>query len=274
MTINCKGKLIDLSTPRVMGILNITPDSFFDGGRYKEETAILKHTESMLKEGADFIDVGAYSSRPGADQVAEDEELRRIVPVVSMLVRHFPGILISADTFRASVARACISEGAAMINDIASGNLDPDMFATVAALRVPYIMMHMKGNPQNMQQDPQYDDIAREVLYYFSEKTAKAREAGISDIIIDPGFGFAKTLGHNYELLDRMELLQQTGLPVLAGVSRKSMIYRLLGISPEEALPGTTVLNTIALLKGAVILRVHDVREAVQSIKIVTQLHS
>ncbi|WP_461534172.1 dihydropteroate synthase [Sinomicrobium sp.] len=273
-TINCKGKLIDLSSPKVMGILNITPDSFFDGGRYQRESAILKQTEKMLYEGAHFIDIGAYSSRPGADHVSEEEEKQRIVPVVSSVLKHFPNTLISVDTFRASVARICVQEGAAIVNDIASGNLDPEMFATVADLRVPYIMMHMKGTPQNMQQNPQYDNVAKEVLYYFSEKISKAREAGIDDIIIDPGFGFAKTLKHNYELLNQMELLHQTGLPVLVGVSRKSMIYRLLDISPDEALSGTTVVNTIALLKGIGILRVHDVKEAVQSIEIVTQLNA
>lgn len=272
MTINCKGKLTDLSTPKVMGILNITPDSFYDGGKYKEETGILHRTEKMLDEGAAFIDVGAYSSRPGAEHVSEEEELRRIVPVIALLARHFPGILISADTFRAAVARACVQEGAAIINDISSGNLDSGMIATVGELQVPYIMMHMKGTPQNMQQSPQYKNITKEVCYYFSEKVAEARKAGINDLIIDPGFGFAKSLAHNYELMNHMELLHHFELPLLVGISRKSMIYKLLGSTPQEALNGTTALNTIALLKGAHILRAHDVREAVECVKLTAQL--
>ncbi|RNL94468.1 dihydropteroate synthase [Sinomicrobium pectinilyticum] len=272
MTINCKGTLTDLSAPAIMGILNITPDSFYDGGKYKDESDILPRTEKMLSEGATFIDVGAYSSRPGAKHVDETEELHRIVPVVSLLIKKFPDIRISVDTFRASVARACVEQGAAIINDIASGNLDREMIPTVASLQVPYIMMHMKGTPQNMQQNPQYEDIVKEVLYYFSEKVAEARKAGISDIIIDPGFGFAKTIAHNYELMDKLELLHNLGLPVLAGISRKSMIYKLLENSPEEALNGTTALNTIALLKGAHILRVHDVKEAMECVKIAEQL--
>ncbi|MBC9797053.1 dihydropteroate synthase [Sinomicrobium weinanense] len=272
MTINCKGKLIDLSVPKVMGILNITPDSFYDGGRYENETDILRRTEKMLNEGAAFIDVGAYSSRPGAEHVSEEEELRRVVPVIALLVKHFPEILISVDTFRAVVAKACIQEGAAIINDIASGNLDKNMISTVAELQVPYIMMHMKGTPQNMQQDPQYKDITKEVLYYFSEKVAGARKAGINDLIIDPGFGFAKTLAHNYELMSKLELLHHLELPLLVGISRKSMIYKLLKNRPKDALNGTTALNTIALSKGAHILRVHDVKEAVECVKLVEQL--
>lgn len=274
ITINCRGKLIDLSTPRVMGILNITPDSFYDGGQYKDRDDILRRTEKMLNEGADFIDIGAYSSRPGAAHIIENEELRRIVPVVAMLVREFPEILISTDTFRANVARACVEEGAAMINDISAGNLDDQMIPAVAGLQVPYIMMHMKGTPQNMQQAPQYTDIIREVIYYFSEKIAEARNSGINDIIIDPGFGFAKTLEHNYELMNKLELLHRLGLPVLTGISRKSMVYKLLGITPPEALNGTSSLNTVALLKGTHILRVHDVKEAVECVKIVTSLRA
>ncbi|SFW25826.1 dihydropteroate synthase [Sinomicrobium oceani] len=274
ITINCRGKLIDLSTPRVMGILNITPDSFYDGGQYKDRDDILRRTEKMLNAGADFIDIGAYSSRPGAAHISEDQELRRIVPVVAMLVREFPEILISTDTFRANVARACVEEGAAMINDISAGNLDDQMIPAVAGLQVPYIMMHMKGTPQNMQQAPQYTDITREVIYYFSEKIAEARNSGINDIIIDPGFGFAKTLEHNYELMNKLELLHRLGLPVLTGISRKSMVYKLLGITPPEALNGTSSLNTVALLKGTHILRVHDVKEAVECVKIVTSLRA
>lgn len=272
MTINCKGKLIDLSTPKVMGILNITPDSFYDGGKYKDETDILDRTEKMLNDGAAFIDVGAYSSRPGAGHVSEEEELRRIVPVIALLIKHFPEILISVDTFRAAVARACVTEGAAIINDIASGNLDERMIPTVAELQVPYIMMHMKGTPQDMQQSPQYEDITKEVLLYFSEKVGEARKAGINDLIADPGFGFAKTIAHNYELMGKLELLHNLELPMLVGISRKSMIYKLLGTNPQQALNGTTALNTIALLKGAHILRVHDVKEAMECVELVGQL--
>ncbi len=268
MFINCKGRLIDLSEPRVMGILNCTPDSFFDGGKYHDETRLLKQAEKMLADGADFIDVGAYSSKPNAEFVTEDEELQRIVPVVELLIKHFPEALLSIDTFRAKVAEGAIQCGAAIINDIAAGQLDDAMLQTVGKYKVPYIMMHMRGTPQTMVALTQYNDIIKEMLFYFSERIHAARSHGIKDIIIDPGFGFAKTLAQNYEVLNKLELLHITGLPLLAGVSRKSMIYKLLGTSPHEALNGTTVLNTIALTKGAKILRVHDVREAVEAIKI------
>lgn len=272
MFINCKGSLVDLSTPKVMGILNCTPDSFFDGGKYKDESQLLQQAEKMLKDGADFIDVGAYSSKPNADFVTETEELNRMVPVVELLIKHFPDVLISVDTFRAAVAKASIESGAAIVNDIAAGLLDDKMLETVGALKVPYIMMHMRGTPQTMTKLTQYDDIIKEMLFYFSERINAARSHGIDDIIVDPGFGFAKTTEQNYEVLQKMELFQMTELPILAGMSRKSMIYKLLGNTPQEALNGTTVLNTIALTKGAKILRVHDVKEAVETIKIVSQL--
>lgn len=273
MTINCKGNLIDLSTPKVMGILNITPDSFFDGGRYNNEKAILNRVENMLNDGADFIDLGAYSSRPGADNVPVEDELQRSVPVTTLITKHYPDILISIDTFRAKVAEENIGAGAALINDIAAGSLDPEMIATTGRLKVPYIMMHMKATPKSMQEHTAYDDIIKEMLFYFSEKIAKARSEGINDIIIDPGFGFAKTLEQNYEVLNKMELFNILELPILAGVSRKSMIYKLLGTTPESALNGTSVTNTIALMKGARILRVHDVKEAVEAVQIFNQFN-
>lgn len=272
MFINCKGSLVDLSTPKVMGILNCTPDSFFDGGKYKDESQLLRQTEKMLTDGAAFIDIGAYSSKPNADFVTETEELNRMVPVVELLIKHFPDVLISVDTFRAAIAKASIESGAAIVNDIAAGLLDDKMLETVGALKVPYIMMHMRGTPQTMTKLTQYEDIIKEMVFYFSERINTARSHGIDDIIIDPGFGFAKTTEQNYEVLQKMELFQMTELPLLAGMSRKSMIYKLLGNTAQEALNGTTVLNTIALTKGAKILRVHDVKEAVETIKIVSQL--
>lgn len=272
MLINCKGTLTDLSQPRVMGILNCTPDSFFDGGKYGDEAGLLKQTEKMLADGADFIDIGAYSSKPNADFVSEQEELLRIVPVVELVLKHFPETIISVDTFRAAIAKASVESGAAIVNDISAGMLDNKMLETVGQLKVPYIMMHMRGTPQTMVKLTQYDDIMKEMLSYFAERVNAARGFGINDIVIDPGFGFAKTLEQNYEVLGKMELFQMTGLPILAGMSRKSMIYKLLGTTPHEALNGTTALNTIALMKGANILRVHDVKEAVECVKIFQNL--
>ncbi|NKI25712.1 dihydropteroate synthase [Arenibacter sp. 6A1] len=268
MTINCKGNLIDLSTPKVMGILNVTPDSFFDGGKYKDESAILEQVSTMLQEGATFIDVGAYSTRPGAEYVSEEEELTRIVPIVQLLVKNFPDILISIDTFRSKVANSCLFHGAAMINDIAAGNLDARMFTTVAKYRAPYIMMHMKGTPQTMQKLTDYEHLLKDILYYFSEKVSLARAAGVHDIIIDPGFGFSKSLEQNYEIFKKFQLLHHLKLPILTGVSRKSMIYKLLNTQPSEALNGTTALNMIALQQGTHILRVHDVKQAMECVKI------
>ena len=272
MNINCNGKLIDLSTPKVMGILNVTPNSFYDGGKHKEINSIIHQVDKMLSEGADFIDIGAYSSKPSAEFVSEEEEIKRLVPIVKSLVETFPNIVLSVDTFRAQVAKASVENGVAMVNDIAAGLLDDKMLETVAELKVPYIMMHMRGNPQTMQSLTDYKDIVKEMIFYFSERIQKARSFGISDIVIDPGFGFAKTLEQNYEVLHKMELFSMLELPLLAGISRKSMIYKVLESSPQEALNGTSVLNTIALQKGAKILRVHDVKEAVECIKLVSKL--
>ncbi|MGY8915664.1 MAG: dihydropteroate synthase [Flavobacteriales bacterium] len=266
MTINCKGNLIDLNIPKVMGILNITPDSFFDGGRYRDDNAILEKTGKMLQDGATFIDVGAYSSRPGAPHVSEEEELNRIVPIVELLLKEFPQIILSIDTFRAMVAHECLDRGAAMVNDISAGKMDADMLTKVANHQVPYVMMHMKGTPQTMQQETSYEDLMKDILFYFSERVAAARAVKINDIIIDPGFGFAKNVGQNYELLQKMDLLQTLELPILAGLSRKSMIYKILETNAQGALNGTTALNMVALNRGANILRVHDVKEAMECI--------
>lgn len=271
-TINCKGQLIDLSQPKVMGILNITPNSFYDGGKYKDELQIVNQVEKMLNDGATFIDVGAYSSKPNAEFVSEEEELNRLLPIINLLIEKFPDILLSVDTFRSQVAKKAIEAGVALVNDISAGMLDEKMIETVAKLNVPYIMMHMKGNPQTMQNLTNYDDVVKEMIYYFSERIQLARSFGMNDIIIDPGFGFAKTLEQNYEVLQKLELFSMLDLPLLAGISRKSMIYKTLENSPEEALNGTTVLNTIALQKGAKILRVHDVKEAVECVKLMQLL--
>lgn len=268
MTINCKGQLIDLSNPKVMGILNITQNSFFDGGKWNSFEKILSHVEQMLNDGATFIDVGAYSSKPNAEFISEEQEIAQIVPVIRLLLEKFPNILISIDTFRAKVAEACIIEGAAIINDISAGNLDEQMLPTIAKLQVPYIMMHMRGNPQTMQSLTDYENLIKEVLLYFSEKIAEARTLGINDIIVDPGYGFSKTLEQNYELMQQSELLQLLELPILVGVSRKSIIYKALYTTADNALNGTTFLHAIALTKGASILRVHDVKEAVEAVKL------
>ena len=272
MTINCNGKLIDLNNPKIMGILNCTPDSFFDGGKYKNPSEILSQVEKMLIEGASFIDVGAYSSKPNADFVSEAEEASRLLPILDLLIHHFPDILLSVDTFRASIAEKAVQSGAVIINDISAGSLDTDMFSVVARLQVPYIMMHMRGTPQTMQNLTSYDDICKEMRYYFSEKVAQARQVGINDLLIDPGFGFAKTTEQNFEVLQKLELFQAFDLPLLIGVSRKSMIYKTLNTSSQESLKGTSVLNTIALLNGASILRVHDVKEAMECIQLVQKI--
>lgn len=255
-----------------MGILNVTPDSFYDGGRFRNSSSVMRQVDQMLEEGASFIDVGAYSSKPNAENVSESEELQRILPVVDLIIKNFPDILLSIDTFRSEVAKQCINAGACLINDISAGHLDENMFETVAKLNVPYIMMHMRGNPKTMQQQTIYDDLVKEMLLYFSERIKKARALGIVDLVIDPGFGFAKTLEQNYELLNKLELFNITDLPILVGVSRKSMIYKTLGTSAENALNGTSVINTIALQKGVNILRVHDVKEAMECIKLTQQL--
>ena len=268
--INVNGRLMDLSQPRVMGILNVTPDSFFAESRKQTDEAVEAQVVRMLAEGADMIDIGAYSSRPNAEHVSAEEEMARLRRGLTALRRVAPEAVVSVDTFRADVARMCVEEyGVAIINDIAAGEMDPEMFATVAQLGVPYVMMHMQGTPQNMQLNPHYDNLMKEVMTYFAEKVDRLRQMGAKDLILDPGFGFGKTLDHNYELLSHMEEFAEFGLPLLVGISRKSMIYRLLDITPQESLNGTTVLNTIALLKGAHILRVHDVKPAVEAVKMV-----
>ncbi|MDG5492605.1 dihydropteroate synthase [Psychroserpens sp. SPM9] len=257
-----------------MGILNVTPDSFYDGGRFKNKSLVIRQVETMLNEGATFIDIGAYSSRPDAEDISVDEELQRSLPIVEFIIKNFPKVLLSIDTFRSEVAQACVEAGACMINDISAGRLDKKMLKTVAKLRVPYIMMHMKGTPKTMQNLTRYTNLVKDINLYFSEHIAKARALGIVDLIIDPGFGFAKTTAQNFELLNKFELLKLADLPILAGVSRKSMIYKTLDASADDALNGTTVLNTIALQKGASILRVHDVKEAVECVKLTQQLQS
>ena len=274
MTINCRGNLIDLATPKIMGILNVTPNSFYDGGKYSNETEILYQVEVMLDEGATFIDIGAYSSKHNAEFVSEQEELQRIVPVVNLILKHFPEAMLSIDTFRSEVAKVCIENGAALINDISAGSLDERMMEIVSQYQLPYVMMHMRGNPQTMQTLTQYDNIVQEMLLYFSAKVAQARSFGINDLILDPGFGFAKTTEQNYEVLQKLELFQMLELPILAGVSRKSMIYKVLNTNSQEALNGTTFLNTIALTKGAGILRVHDVKEAMECVTLFNKLNS
>lgn len=272
MYINCKGKFIDFEVPKVMGIVNITPDSFYDGGRNTTIKDALSLTEKMLAEGATFIDVGAYSSRPGASDISVEEELRRLLPVVEALVEEYPEVILSVDTFRSEVAKRAIEAGAAIVNDISAGKLDDKMMATVAELQVPYIMMHMRGTPQTMKDLNEYDDLLEDVLFYFSERIAAARDHGINDLIMDPGFGFSKNIQQNFELLSKFELFKNLELPILSGLSRKSLIYKTFHSSPEEALNGTTVLNTVSILKGANILRVHDVREAVECVKLVERL--
>lgn len=272
VTLNSKGKLIDLSSPVVMGILNLTPDSFYSNSRANTITEALKASEQLLKEGAKFIDLGAYSSRPGAADVSIDEELQRLIPVVEAIAQTFPEALLSIDTFRAKVAQEAILAGAHLVNDIAAGALDEAMFETVAKLNVPYIMMHMKGTPQNMQENPSYHHITQEVHTYFEEKIATLKKLGVKDMIIDPGFGFAKNISHNYTLLQQMQGLTTFELPILVGFSRKSMITKVLNIKAAEALNGTSVLNTTALLKGASILRVHDVKAAVECITLVEKI--
>lgn len=272
MTINCKGTLIDLKKPKVMGVLNVTPDSFYDGGKFKDEVSILKQAEKLLKEGATFVDLGAYSTRPDATDISEDAELKRILPVVDLLINNFPDINLSIDTFRSVVARRCLENGAAMINDISAGNMDSKMMQTISEFKVPYVMMHIKGNPQNMSKQTNYSNLLEDILYYFSEKVANAKSYGINDIILDPGFGFAKNTFQNFSLLQHLNLFKTFGLPILVGLSRKSMIYKTLGLNPGQALNGTTALNTYALTKGANILRVHDVKEAVECIELLEAL--
>jgi dihydropteroate synthase len=275
MTINCRGTILDLSTPVVAGILNFTPDSFYDGGRYDKKDVILKRTEEMSEAGAAMIDIGAYSSRPNADHISVDKEQKRLITVLEIVRTAFPDLIISVDTFRSTIADFVIKEfDVDIINDITAGNYDPDMFDLIADHQVPYVIMHMKGMPQNMQDDPVYDDLLKDLLKFFSEKKLKAWEVGINDLIIDPGFGFGKQLEDNYILLKHLELFNILDLPIMVGLSRKSMIYKLEGNGPEEALSGTIGLHMIALQKGAQILRVHDVKEAVQLIGVFNKLNT
>ena len=273
--INVNGRLMDLSEPQVMGILNVTPDSFYAGSHGVTEGYIIDRIHQIMNEGASIIDIGACSTRPGADQVSAEEEMSRMRMGLELIRKHRPDAIVSVDTYRADVAKMCVEEyGAAIINDISAGQMDKDMFTTIARLGIPYIIMHMKGTPKDMQVNPKYDHFLKEVFYYFSEKVQRLRDLGVKDIIIDPGFGFGKTLKHNYELMNHLEEFSLFELPLLVGVSRKSMIYKLLGTTPEEALNGTTALNTVALLKGAHILRVHDVREAVETVRIIGKMKS
>lgn len=273
--INVNGRLINLSEPQVMGILNVTPDSFYAGSRMETEKDIINRLHQITSEGASILDIGAYSSRPDAEHISTEEEMNRLRTGLDLVRKHQPEAVVSVDTFRADVAKMCVEEfGAAMINDISAGQLDAAMFGTIAQLGVPYIMMHMQGTPQNMQMNPHYDNLLKEVFLYFAERVQKLRDLGAKDIIIDPGFGFGKTLEHNYELMNHLDEFQLFELPLLVGISRKSMIYKLLGTTPEEVLNGTTVLNTLALMKGANILRVHDVKAAKEAVTLVEKMKS
>ena len=271
--INVNGRLMDLSEPQVMGILNVTPDSFYAGNRGTTEESIVKRLHQIMDKGASIVDIGAYSTRPGADEVSMEEEMSRLRTGLELIRKHRPEAIVSVDTFRADVAKMCVEEyGVALINDISAGQMDEQMFPTIARLGIPYIIMHMKGTPKDMQIAPQYEHLLKEIFYFFSEKVQKLRDLGVKDIILDPGFGFGKTLEHNYQLMNHLEEFKLFELPVLVGVSRKSMIYKLLETTPEEALNGTSILNTIALQKGAHILRVHDVKEAVEAKRIVQKM--
>jgi dihydropteroate synthase len=271
--INIAGKLLDLSIPKIMGVINITPDSFYEGSRVTEDREILKTAGRMLEEGADIIDIGGYSSRPGAGDVTREEEKKRVLKAITLVNREFPDAIISVDTFRAEIAREAVNEcGAHMVNDISGGEADKGMSDVIRELNVPYIMMHMQGMPGNMQDNPVYTDVVSDILVWFSRKIVGLQSAGVKDIIIDPGFGFGKTTGHNFEILHRLGDFAICGLPLLVGMSRKSMIWKTLDVTPEEALNGTTVLNTIALMKGADILRVHDVKEAIQAVRLMEMI--
>lgn len=269
-TINLRGRLLDLTTPKIMGVLNVTPDSFFDGGKYVSDSAIVAQVEKMISEGADFIDVGGYSSRAGAEDVPQQEETKRITRAIDLIVKRFPDALISVDTFRSDVAHAAVNEGASLVNDISAGQLDPKMFATVARLNVPYIAMHMRGTPKNMGEHTSYENLVRQIVDFFHQKLKALNDLGVRDVIVDPGFGFSKSVPQNYELLGRLDYFTILERPIMVGLSRKSMIWKTLEIIPDDALNGTTSLNTIALLHGASILRVHDVKQAAEVVKLVT----
>ncbi|MCB0564163.1 MAG: dihydropteroate synthase [Phaeodactylibacter sp.] len=272
LTLNCRGKLLSLEQPVVMGILNVTPDSFYDGGKYTRKDAILHQAEAMLAEGASIIDVGGMSSRPGAEIISVEEELKRVIPAIESLLRRFPDTIFSVDTVQSRVAREAVAAGAAIVNDISAGRFDEQMYEVTGKLGVPYILMHMQGAPENMQQQPVYEDVVREVLDFFIAEVGKLRQAGVKDIILDPGFGFGKAVAHNYRLLREMHVFRILDYPLLAGLSRKSMINKVLGVSPAGALNGTTALHMVALQQGARILRVHDVLPAVETIKLWAQL--
>jgi dihydropteroate synthase len=271
--LNCRGRLLDLSSPKIMGILNVTPDSFYDGGKLDSDSAFLSMAEKMLNDGAAVLDVGGMSSRPGAKEISAEEELQRVIPALLLLQKNFPETLVSIDTSRSRVAQQAVQAGASIVNDISAGRSDDQLLATVARLRVPYVLMHMSGTPSTMQQNPQYENVVAEVYEFLKKKIIELIRLGISDIVIDPGFGFGKTAEHNFMLLKNLDLFQTLGQPLLAGLSRKSMIHRVLGLRPDEALNGTTVLNTVALMKGAALLRVHDVKEAKEAIALVGQLN-
>lgn len=272
MTINCNGRLIDLNEPKIMGILNTTPNSFYDGGSSQSMDLILDKVEKYLSEGADILDIGGYSTKPGAEEVSEQEEIDRTAPVIEAISTKYPETIISVDTFRGNVAREAVNAGASIINDVSGWELDENMFPAIADLNVPYILMHMKGTPKTMQNEPEYNDVTLEVNEYFAKKIAQLKAAKVKDIILDPGFGFAKTLEHNYELFSKMEALGFGEFPLLVGISRKSMIYKLVDSTPQEALNGTSVLNMVALQKGAKILRVHDVKAAKETLQIYNAL--
>ncbi|MGA1582518.1 MAG: dihydropteroate synthase [Saprospiraceae bacterium] len=268
LSINCGGTLLSLDKPRVMGILNVTPDSFYDGGKYTSDRAIMNQVERMLSEGADLIDVGGMSSRPGAVLIDEELEVKRVIPVVRSILTHFPNTLISVDTVRSSVAREAAAAGAVMINDISAGKFDAKMCSTVAELQLPYVLMHMKGSPEDMQHNPEYSQVTVEVLDFFIQKLGELRALGVKDVILDPGFGFGKTVAHNYQLLTNLSAFSMLDCPVLAGLSRKSMICKVLEVNPSKALNGTTALHMVALQNGARLLRVHDVKEARETISL------
>ena len=272
MNISCNGNIIDFTSPKIMGILNVTPNSFYDGGKHNRIDTALLQTEKMISEGATFIDVGGASSKPGVEEVSPDEELKRVLPVIEKISKNFPHIYISIDTYRSNVARQAVDAGAQLVNDISAGNADDNMLKTVGKLGVPYIAMHMQGTPKTMQNKPTYDDVLIAIRSFFSEKIAAAHAAGINDIIVDPGFGFGKTPQHNFALLNHLNTLQIDGVPLLVGVSRKSMIHKTLNIDIQEALNGTTVLHTVALRQGAHLLRVHDVKEAKQAADLIKAL--
>lgn len=272
--LNCRGQLLNVSSPLVMGILNVTPDSFFDGGKFNEETNMLKQAEKMLQEGAAIIDIGAVSTRPGANEISEEEEIKRLIQAVKLIHKNFPSAILSVDTYRSLVAEMAIENGAAIINDVSAGTFDNKMLETIVRLQVPYIMMHIQGTPQTMQQNPTYENVTLDIIRFFVKRLEKLRSIGVKDIIIDPGFGFGKTVEHNYELLANLRSFEIFDCPIMVGLSRKGMINKVLDTKPENALNGTTIVNTIALMNGATILRVHDVKEAVEAIKIINQCRS